>query len=399
MKKILLLGGSSQQIAAIETAKRLGYHTVLCDFLTDNPGQYHADKFYLVSTTDKNAVLDVAKKENIDGVLAYASDPAAPTAAYVAERLGLPGNPLESVETLCNKDRFRAFLKANHFSVPESMAFSDYESFSGNEKHFQLPVIVKPVDSSGSKGVTVLRFWQGIEEAIEFALSFSRCGRFIVEEFIEKKHPYLIGGDIFVKDGQVILWGLMNCHRDPAVNPLVPVGKSYPPVVSDADLNRVKETLQRLVTALHIRDCGMNVEVIIDQKDRVFLIDIGPRNGGNMIPELLSMIFDVDVVEMAVRSAMGEPLTVPPTVGKPYYATHNLHAAKSGTFQEIRFSPNLESHIIRKEIYKKPGDFFSCFDNAAKALGILFLKYDSEKEMLKSLNHIADEIEIEDDSE
>ena len=104
MKKVLLLGGSAQQIIAIETAKKLGYYTVLCDYLTDNPGQYHADKFYLVSTTDKEAVLDVTKKESVDGVLAYASDPAAPTAAYVAEKLGLPGNPYESVETLCNKD-------------------------------------------------------------------------------------------------------------------------------------------------------------------------------------------------------------------------------------------------------------------------------------------------------
>ena len=110
-KKILLLGGSAQQIVALKTAKRLGYYTVLCDFLTDNLGQYEADKFYLVSTTDKNAVLEVAKKERIDGVLAYASDPAAPTAAYVAEKMNLPGNPYQSVEILCNKDQFRHLLK------------------------------------------------------------------------------------------------------------------------------------------------------------------------------------------------------------------------------------------------------------------------------------------------
>ena len=90
MKKLLLLGGSAQQVVAIETAKRLGYSTVLCDFLPDNPGQLVADKFYLVSTTDRDAVLAVAKKEKIDGILAYASDPAAPTAAYVAEKMGLP---------------------------------------------------------------------------------------------------------------------------------------------------------------------------------------------------------------------------------------------------------------------------------------------------------------------
>ena len=92
-KKLMLLGGSAQQIIAIETARRLGYATVLCDFLPDNPGQHHADTFYLVSTTDKEAILEVARKEQIDGILAYASDPAAPTAAYVAQKLGLPGSP------------------------------------------------------------------------------------------------------------------------------------------------------------------------------------------------------------------------------------------------------------------------------------------------------------------
>ena len=154
MKKILLLGGSAQQIVAINTAKRLGYYTVLCDFLPDNPGQYEADKFYLVSTTDKNAVLKVAMEENVNGVLAYASDPAAPTAAYVAEKLGLLTNPYESVETLCNKDKFRIFLKKNGFNAPVSKGYS---SNNVDTSLFSLPVIVKPADSSGSKGATVLR--------------------------------------------------------------------------------------------------------------------------------------------------------------------------------------------------------------------------------------------------
>ena len=93
MKNILLLCCSAQQVVAIETAKRLGYYTVLCDFLTDNPGQYVADKFYLVSTTDKDAVLEVAQKEKVNGVLAYASDPDGPTAAYVGVKLKVPTKP------------------------------------------------------------------------------------------------------------------------------------------------------------------------------------------------------------------------------------------------------------------------------------------------------------------
>lgn len=209
MKKILLLGGSAQQVIAIETAKKLGYYTVLCDFLTDNPGQYVADKFYLVSTTDKDAVLEVAQKEKVDGVLAYASDPAAPTAAYVGEKLKLPTNPYSAVDILCNKDRFRAFLQDNGFNAPVSMGYRTIEDAIADTSRFRLPVIIKPVDSSGSKGATVLHSWDNVTDALEFAFSFSRAHRVIIEEYIEKKHPYLIGGDIFVLNGKVVIWGLL----------------------------------------------------------------------------------------------------------------------------------------------------------------------------------------------
>lgn len=395
MKKILLLGGSAQQIVAIRTARRLGYATVLCDYLPDNPGQYEADRFFLVSTTDQEAVLDVAKKENVDGVIAYASDPAAPTAAYVAEALGLPTNPYRAVRTLCNKDQFRAFLRDNGFDAPAARGYGDAAAALADADTFGYPVIVKPVDSSGSKGATVLRSAAGLREAVDFAFSFSRSGRIVIETYIEKKHPYLIGGDIFVSDGRIVQWGLMNCHRDPAVNPLVPVGKSYPPLLEAQDLQRVKETLQRLVDALQIRFGPMNVELIVDRAGRVYPIDIGPRSGGNMIPDLLGMIFNTDVVEMSVKSAMGEPVCVAPSAGVPYFATHNLHADRDGVFRAVRFSEKAARRIVRLNVYKQPGDPVSRFSNAAFALGIVFFRFESEAEMYDVLTHSSEHIFID----
>nr|AHF24536.1 carbamoyl-phosphate synthase L chain, ATP binding domain protein [uncultured bacterium Contig248] len=393
-RKILLLGGSAQQVVAIEKAKQLGLFTVLCDYLPDNPGQYHADRFYLTSTTDREAVLQVARTEQVDYVIAYASDPAAPTAAYVAEQLGLPTNPLESVEILCSKDRFRAFLRAHGYSTPRAAGFHTVEEAAADIGNYTFPVIVKPADSSGSKGVTVLRSAEGLRKALEFAFSFSRAHRIVVEEFIEKKHPYLIGGDIFVSDGKVILWGLMNCHRDSHVNPLVPVGKSYPPALSEDDLKKTKQTLQGLVTDLGIRFGPMNVELVIDGNGRVFPIDIGPRSGGNMIPDLLGMIFGCDVVEMSVRAAMGQPVSPGSGKGTPFYATHNLHSDRDGRFEGISFSEEIESYIVRKEIYKKPGDEVFFFDNASKALGIIFFRFDSEETMYRMLSEINGHIHI-----
>lgn len=391
MKKILLLGGSAQQIVAIKTAKKHGFYTVLCDFLPDNPGQYEADKFYLVSTTDKEAVLKVASDEKVDGILAYASDPAAPTAAYVAEKMGLPTNPYQAVETLCNKDKFRVILKENGFNTPVAMGYSDKNV---DTSIFSLPVIVKPVDSSGSKGATVLRDWNDLDKALDFAFSFSRSHRVIVEEFIEKKHKYLIGGDIFVNDGKVVLWGLLNCHRDNTVNPLVPVGKSYPLLLDKEDEDSVHATLQNMVDKLGLRFGSVNVELVVDKNNRVWPIDVGPRAGGNMIPDLLGMIFGTDVVEMAVLAAMGEHLNCEIGDGIPFYATHNLHTNQNGAYKVIEFSDELENKIVKKCLYKKDGDRVEFFDNAAKALGIIFMKFDNQEDMSNILGSINEHYKV-----
>lgn len=128
MKKVLLLGGSLFQVPSIKTAKKMGYHTIVCDFLPDNPGQHFADEYYNVSTTDKEAILALARRLSIDGIVCYASDPAAPTAAYVAEQLGLPTSPYQSVELLSNKDKFRDFLAKHQFNVPKAKGYA-YKEF------------------------------------------------------------------------------------------------------------------------------------------------------------------------------------------------------------------------------------------------------------------------------
>lgn len=395
MKKILLLGGSAQQVVAIETAKKLGYYTVLCDYLKDNPGQYVADKFYLASTTDKELMLDIAKKESIDGVIAYASDPAAPTAAYIAEKMNLAGNPFNSVEILCNKDKFREFLKKNKFNAPVSQGFSSLDDAKDKLDIFNLPVIIKPVDSSGSKGVTIVNTKDNYENALKYAFSYSRTKRIIIEEYLEKKHKYLIGGDIFVHDGKVKIWGLMNCHRDKTVNPLVPVGKSFPVELESEDYINVKETLQKLVSKLEIKNGPMNVELIVDKNNKVWPIDIGPRSGGNMIPDLLNLIFDIDVVELCIKVAMGEKISLDSDIeGKKFFATHNLHSAQNGKLKEIVFSDEIKEYVLKKNIYLKNGSDVEYFDNASKALGIVFLKFNNKNEMDKKLENINRLIQI-----
>lgn len=386
MKKLLLLGGSAQQIVAIETAKRLGYYTVLCDFLPDNPGQYVADKFYLVSTTDKKAILQVAQMENIDGILAYASDPAAPTAAYVAQQMGLPGNPYASVEILCKKDVFRQFLADHDFCVPKARGYSDVQCAWDDicRGCFKLPVIVKPVDSSGSKGVSQINSSDSAIPILEYAMSFSREKRIIVEEYVEM-FGYQIAGDGLSVDGKLIFRYFANDHFNPKCkNPFVPISASFPYNMPSAVQDKVHEEIQRLLTLLGMKTCTYNFDLRIDRDYNVYLMEVAPRDGGNYIPQIIRYATGVDLIECSVKAAMGEDVILPENIaGNGYWAYFAVHSYKAGTLKCVKIEENiLKNNIVENHILKKSGDKISPFTGANTTLGILLMKFDSMEQML-----------------
>ena len=113
-----------------------------------------------------------------------------------------------------------------------------------------------------------------------------------------------------------------------------------------------------------------------------------------MIPDLLGMIFDVDVVELSVKAAMGAEIDLKPSKGNRFYATHNLHSDRSGAYDRIKFSEEIEKYIVKKCLYKKAGDAVEYFDNAAKALGIVFMKFEDGEQMDMLLSNIYEHITV-----
>ena len=194
MKKILVLGGNLFQLPAIKYAKKRGYYVITCDYLPDNPGHKYADEYHNISTTDKEAVLKLAKELSIDGILCFCSDPAAPTDAYVTDKMGITGNPYEKIKILAEKHYWRKFLSENNFCVPKAKAYTLFEEIDLD--FWNYPVMVKPVDSSGSKGITKVYDKDKVYSAFNYALSYSRNKIIIIEDYIEKI-GYQIGGDGF----------------------------------------------------------------------------------------------------------------------------------------------------------------------------------------------------------
>ena len=389
-KKILLLGGSEQQIVAIKTAKCLGYYTVLCDYLIDNPGQYYADRFYLESTTDREAILRVAQKEKVSGVLAYASDPAAPTAAYVAEKLGLPGNPYESVKILCEKDRFRSFLSTHNFNTPFAKGYDSISDAVNDLENsvYRFPVLIKPVDSSGSKGVCRIDDLIGINEKLQYAMQFSRKKRIIIEEWVEK-YGYQVAGDGLSIDGKLVFRCFANDHFDDRCeNPFVPIAASFPYNMPDSVHNKIHETIQRLLTELNMKTCTYNFDIRIDEDYNVYLMEVAPRSGGNYIPDVIKYATGIDLVEYSVRAAMGESISAPENYRVngywSYYAVHSLH---NGILDSIVVRDEFLDRIIENHIIKQEGDTISSFVGANSTLGCLIMKFNSMDEMVEMMDH------------
>lgn len=399
MKKILLLGGSAQQIAVIKKAKQLGYYTILCDFLKDNPGQYEADKFFLISTTDKEAVLEVAQNEHVDGVLAYASDPAAPTAAYVAEKMGLPGSPYRSVEILCNKDKFRTFLKENNFLTPKAKGYENIQEAYNDLKNgvFHYPIIVKPVDSSGSKGVSRIDSLEKAENFLSIAMSHSRNNRIIIEEYVEK-YGYQIAGDGLSIDGKLIFRYFANDHfDDKCKNPFVPVAASFPYNMPNEVQNKVHTTIQYLLTMLGMKTSTYNFDIRINEDYDVYLMEVAPRDGGNYIPQVIQYATGVDLVECSIKAAMGEEINLPEKISfNGFWAYYAVHSYKDGILKKIIIDESIEKdHVIEKHINVKSGDNVQSFVGANSTLGILIMKFNSMKQMLNLIENSEKWIQIE----
>lgn len=388
MKKLLILGAMEMHVPLIKRAKELGYYVITCDYIPENPGHKIADEAYFDSTTDLNAVLNLATKLKIDGIMTYNSDPAASTAAYVAEKLGLPGNPYEAVKTMSEKNLFREFLVKNDLNAPKFTSFTDSNIMQEQIDGFSFPIIVKPVDSSGSKGVTVVNDKQEMEKAVALAFAKSRCKRCIVEEFIEPLGSQL-HGDGFVENGKLIFLSLGDHHFDKTINNLVPYSTTFPSEHSKETVEECKKQIQKFISKVGFKNGGFNVELRVSKKDRKpYIIDIGARNGGNFTPKVIEYCTGFNFMDRALKASLGENLDDIQEGNKvsDFVSYLILHSPKDGILRNYTLTPELEKHLIEKHIYVQNGEKVESFLGANAAIGVLILKYESREVM----NNIVD---------
>lgn len=396
-KKLMLLGGIRYLLPVIKAAHEQGYYVITADYIPDNIAHKYSDEYVNVSIIDKEAVLKVAQEKQIDGIMSFGVDPGVVAASYVQNKMGLPSfGPFESVEILQNKDKFRAFLAKNGFNVPQAKGFDSVEAAMEEIYWYPWPVIVKPTDAAGSKGVTRVDKAEDLKPALEYAMEHSISGHIIVEEFIDKQ-GCSSDTDSFSEDGKLKFVSFCAQRFDAeATNPYTPAAYSWPSTFTKEQEEYLTSEIQRLITLLNLKTVVYNIEVRVAPNGKPYIMELTPRGGGNRLCEMLRYATGVDMITAITRAMVGDPI-LEPIEQKPYnghWAEIILHADKDGVFDHLEINNDLPAEIVEEDLWVEKGDKVESFEGANNAIGTLVLKFQTAEDLEKSITNQEDWLKV-----
>ncbi len=381
-KKLMLLGGLRYLLPVIEAAHRHGIHVITVDYLPDNIAHKYSDEYHNVSIIDKEAVLKLAQELQIDGIMSFAVDPGVVAAAYTAEQMGLPFQcSYEAACILQDKSLFRKFLADNGFNVPNARGYSEGDDALKDIDYFNWPVIVKPVDSAGSKGVTRVDDPADLPAAIAHALNCSPSRHYIIEDFLELE-GYQSSTDVFTVDGELLHCPFSDQLFDKsAVNPYVPAIEIWPSTMPSSAQSELRSELQRLFKLLNCKTGIYNVEARLCKNGKAYIMEVSPRGGGNRIAELQRYATNIDLIEADMLKSLNLPLLkIEDANLTDYWCNYILHSNSGGVFKEIVYADSFkESYVVEEGILVNPGAVIQPFTGANQSLGTIFLRFDTRE--------------------
>ena len=300
IKNLAIIGASYLQLPLIEKAKDMGLETHVFAWAANDVGEKSADYFYPISIIEKEQILEKCKEIGIDGICSIASDLASLTVNYVANNLGLTGNSIESSHLSTNKCLMRKAFEKNSDPSPRSITIDS--SFDFNELDLKYPIIVKPTDRSGSRSIYKLETSEGLQEAINDAISSSFEKKAVIEEYIEGKEysvEYISwkGKHYFITITEKFTTGAPH---------FIETGHKEPGIVNDELLNKVKDVVSHALDSLKVENGASHSEIKIDDNNNIKIVEIGGRMGGDLIgSHLVPISTGYDFVKAVIDVSMG----------------------------------------------------------------------------------------------
>jgi biotin carboxylase len=374
MKTLLILGAGKEQVAAITAAKAKGIRTVVLDFNPKADGRALADEFHLVSTRDRDAILNFVEgyAGKIDGVMTIASDiPHMVSAA--AEALGVRHIPQTAAELCVHKLHMKEVLRDAGVNVPAFARIATLDDLKAFIDSNGYPVVIKPVDNSGARGVQRISRGMDVAAAFEYSRGFAYCGEVIAEKFIsglQISTEGLMHDEVFYCTG----FADRNYARlDDALPFMVEDGGDIPTVLNDADKRAVEAEFEKAVRALGIDWGPAKGDMIFGEDGKPYVIEIAARlSGGNFCYDKVPWSTGVDIVDILVDMAVGNPVDAArfaPTCNLATSQRYFFPAA--GTLKQIQgvAAAKAQDHIRKVDVWAEPGETIATAENHPSRVG------------------------------
>jgi len=374
-KRLLYVGGNYADIPLILAAKKLGYYVITTGNRPSDMGHEYADEYYFQDYSDVQGIYTLAKTLNISAICPCCNDFSALSAAYTAEKLGLLGHDsYENAQIIHHKDRFRNFAIKNDIKCPFAQGFSDMKEAKGFLSTASFPLIIKPVDLTGGKGISVVENENEGCEAIEKAFSLSKAKRIVIEEFLTGSRH---GFSTIIYHGKVSFYFADNEHY--YVNPFMVGAASTPADVSNDIIENLCRQAEKIVSLLHLRDGIFHIQYIL-HKNEPIIIEICRRPPGDLYIKLVEYATGVDYSSWILQFFTGNQCKDIHRVDPDgYYTRYCVMAENNGIIKDVSFDKRLEGFLIERFMWWKPGDRIHNF--LTDKCGIVFLKFPTKNSM------------------
>lgn len=391
-KKLLLLGGGHAEIPLIQTAQKLGYFVITTGNAREGLGHAYADKNVFEDFSDHEKMLSLAKAEGVNRVCSGCNDFALLSTAYVCEKLGLPGH--DSYETslqLHHKDKYRALATRLNIPTPKAITVRNTEEFETALKTLSFPIIVKPVDLTGGKGIHRAASAEEARAAYADALSRTREDHVVVEEFVVGTNH---GFSAYLQNQKVVFYFADN--EQYFLNKYMVSGANTPTTTSLRGQRLLCEYSERIAKELKLVDGILHIQYIEKSDGTPVIIEICRRPPGDLYIKFVQYATGVDYPKMLIQAETGEACTeiLPPlgTLPKPFLR-HCIMAEKKGFAQSVYFAPEIEKNIVEKFLWYKKGEPIT--DPLYYKAGIVFMQFSTPEEMQSLTEKMTDLVKVD----
>lgn len=388
-KRLLYVGGSHADIPIIKAAKKLGFFVITTGNKPSDLGHAYGDRYINADFSDCEAIYTLAKEQKVTAICASCNDFAALSASYAANKLGLLGHDnYEICKRIHHKDLFRAYLMRQHIRCPYGKGYDSKEKVMEESDSWNWPVIVKPIDLTGGKGIKVAYTKEELENVAEGAFKISRAKRIVVEEFIQGTRH---GFTSIISNQKVKFYFCDNEHY--YKNPYMVSGASCPSSVGKEVQEELCHTIEDIAKDLKLVDGIVHVQFIL-KDEKPYIIEVCRRAPGDLYIELVKYATGIDYAMWILKASIGEECSqLAQSEISGYFTRHCIMAEKEGVIKNIVISDEIKDNIFHKMIWAKPGDRI---DNAlVYKAGIVFVTYSSQEEMNQKVNNLETLIRIQ----